>query len=559
MVLIWMSRPTKRAGSTKVQFRDRVPADVLRIARGRKIMLALPLALTGDGTIQVQTTLGDRVAISLRTSDRALAIARHASAAAQLEKAYEAFRNGPVALTHKQRIALAGVLYRSLVAALEDDPVSASFWGIVTEVCESILDGSRPSLIIETFPGEAQYRQLEKHVGPFIDAILLREGVIPSDDDRWPLLKAFAEALKDASRKLSRNAEGDYSPDPAATRFPPWEGAKPSPVPSHSEGLTLDNLLARWQREDQKSASSVRSWRHHVTDFKDYLKHNDARLVTRSNVIAWKDSLVDRGLSAKTINSGYLASIRTLYRLAKRNDLIDSDPTEGVRVAGKRRAGTSRLPYEDAEVTAILIKADAQASHALRWVPWLIAMTGARVGEITQLWGSRVKDVDGFTVIRIAPAEDGGSLKNEGSERDVPLHPAIIERGFLDFVASRGEGPLFYGGKRSSPRPRKAESANHASKGTNNRLREWVRELGFKDPRKAPNHAFRHWFKSKCSELGVQDSVADAIQGHSDQSAAAVYRKISLATMFEAICKLPAPPLSSTAQSSNTSAEEDDQ
>lgn len=557
MVFIRMARPTKRAGSTKIQFRERVPADVLRIARGRKIMFALPAALTGDDAIQVQATVGDRVAISLKTSDKALAIARHAAAVAQFKKACEAFRIGPVGLTNKQHHALAGVLYHSLSEHLEDDPVSATFWSIVTEVCESILSGSRPSLTIETFPGEAQYQQLERYVGPFLDPILLREGVIPSADDRLPLLKAFAQALIDASKKLSRNAAGDYSPDCSANRFPAWEGVKPKTTPSPSNSLTFDSLLDRWQKEDNKSASAIRSFAKHVSDFKEHLQHNDARLVTRADVISWKDRLVERNLKAKTINAGYLASIRTLYRFAKRNDLTDNDPTEGIGVAAKQRAGTGRLPYEDAEVSAILMKADTETSPYLRWLPWLTALTGARVGEITQLWGSRVREVDGLAVIQIAPAEDDGSLKNAGSERDVPLHPAIVARGFLDFVSSRGKGPLFYGGRKSAPRPRKGMSAHHASKGVNNRLAKWIRAQGFKNPRKAPNHAFRHWFKTKCSELGVQDSVADAIQGHAAKGAAAGYRKIALTTMYEAICKLPAPPFKEPSQVSGTSEDGD--
>src|SRR5690606_22292015 len=98
------------------------------------------------------------------------------------------------------------------------------------------------------------------------------------------------------------------------------------------------------------------------------------------------------------------------------------------------------------------------------------ATTGARIGELAQLWGSRIKEIDGIPAMVLAPAEDGGSLKNEGSERTVPLHPALIEQGFLDFVKARGTGPLFY--RKSSGKPAK----KHASKGVTNRLAGWVRE-----------------------------------------------------------------------------------
>ena len=43
--------------------------------------------------------------------------------------------------------------------------------------------------------------------------------------------------------------------------------------------------------------------------------------------------------------------------------------------------------------------------------------------------------------IKILP--EAGSLKTLGSEPVVPLHPAVIEAGFLQFVPKLPSGPLF--------------------------------------------------------------------------------------------------------------------
>jgi integrase len=65
---------------------------------------------------------------------------------------------------------------------------------------------------------------------------------------------------------------------------------------------------------------------------------------------------------------------------------------------------------------------------------------------------------------------------------------------------------------------------------------------GFSRSKKDPSHALRHWFKSKCLALGVQDSVVDAIQGHTLKGgAAATYRHISIAMMGDAINRIPVP------------------
>lgn len=539
-MVLFMARPTKRSGSSKHQFRRRVPADVLRSARGKSIAFSLPKSHTGDERILVRVKVGTEVLLSLRTEEPSLVKLRHSAAAEQFERALAAYREGPRSLTHKQCHALAGILYRDLAAGFEDEPVSADWWRIVGEVAQRVLTPPQP-LMIERFPGEAQLVELEKHVGPWLDAVLTREGVIAADEDRPKLLRSFAEALILAANKLKKNAEGDYSPDPAAARFPAWEGVT-AKAPPPSPSLTFDNLLTKWEKESPKSASSLVSFRGHVAAFKAHLGHNDALRVSRADVIKWKDALIEKGLSAKTINGSYLASIRTLYRLAKRNDLITADPTEDIRVPHKRRAGKGRLHYEDAEVAAILALSDDETEPRLHWIPWLLALTGARVGEIAQLWGKHVKVIDGISAISITPTDDGGTLKTASSERDVPLHPALIERGFLTFVREHGTGPLFYGGKGAKPRPRKEGQVRHASKGPTNRLREWVRDNGFNDERKAPAHAFRHWFKTKCARLGILNSVANAIQGHvGGDGEADTYRHIDLAMKAEAIRKIAVP------------------
>ena len=67
-----------------------------------------------------------------------------------------------------------------------------------------------------------------------------------------------------------------------------------------------------------------------------------------------------------------------------------------------------------AAVTAINNPDDA----ARRWVPWLLAYTGARPQDITQLRGKDVQAVDGIWTINITP--EAGTVKNAQARR-VPL------------------------------------------------------------------------------------------------------------------------------------------
>jgi integrase len=312
-----------------------------------------------------------------------------------------------------------------------------------------------------------------------------------------------------------------------------------APPPDEQTPLTFESLWIRWEREAKPAPSTISTWWGYVTQFQRHLGHDDPRRVTPDDVVAWEDALLARGLTS--VRDGHLAAVKTLFNYGVRNRLLKRNPAQGLTTARKTQAGKRRLPYDDDEVARLLSLADRETRPSRRWLPWLTVLSGARVGEVAQLWGNRVVEIEGIPVMKIAPAPDGGTIKNVGSERDVPIHPAIIERGFLDFVESRVAGPLFYTGRKMK-REAGGRPPKHASKGVANHLASWIREQGFCDPRKDPSHALRHWFKSKCLALGVQDSVVDAIQGHTLKGgAAATYRHISLRTMADAINQIPAP------------------
>ncbi|MDR9811916.1 tyrosine-type recombinase/integrase [Rhizobium hidalgonense] len=269
--------------------------------------------------------------------------------------------------------------------------------------------------------------------------------------------------------------------------------------------------------------------------------HDDPHRVERVDAQRWKDSLVAEGL--KKVSTTYLATLNTLYRFGLSNGEttgISVNPFDGVKAPQKATAGTKRLSFTRAEVALILNAARKERLPHLRWIPWLQAQTGARVAEVAQLWGSMVVTDDaGHPCLHITVAPDGGSLKNEGSERTVPLHPEIIADGFLEFVKSRGKGPLFYGGSKGKAANRLRDDQKHPSKGVSNRVGAWVRGLGIEDPRKGPTHSFRYWFKSELPRRSGCDSrLVDAIQGHTAESDAAAYYHAETPEMLEAISKL---------------------
>ena len=171
MGVLRMARPARRAGTSNLQFKKRVPADVAKKAKGQRF------AFTLDDGIVVHASIGDVVYFSLRTADTNIAKVRHSRAATQLDQICEAVRRGPQPLTKKQRVALAGVLYRAFAENLEDDPGSPELWAEMTAANEAAMAGEYPlnALRIPPLPPEAARKAaLEQRFGAFVDALLQR-------------------------------------------------------------------------------------------------------------------------------------------------------------------------------------------------------------------------------------------------------------------------------------------------------------------------------------------------------------------------------------------------
>ncbi len=325
------------------------------------------------------------------------------------------------------------------------------------------------------------------------------------------------------------------------------EASAPIPVSSTPvlAPVSLDALFDKWKAEGrQKSASTLSTWRGIIKSLKATFpgKADDAGSLTPEDMIKWKDHLNAVGLTAKTINAGYLACARTLFNYGVSNRLIASNPGIGVKVStGKRglNGPKTRFGYTNADVGKLLALAKKETSPALRWLPWLAAQTGSRIGEVAQLWGSFVKKDEGIWYLDIQPAPDAGTIKEDVSARKVPIHQQLIEDGFVDFVKSKGDGPLFY--KKSSGDPEK----KHASKGVSNRVAAWVRKNGFTDKRIDPNHGLRHWFKTHASStaVGLEDRMVDTLQGHAHATEAGGYFEPELSEKLEALNRIKLPPV----------------
>lgn len=192
---------------------------------------------------------------------------------------------------------------------------------------------------------------------------------------------ALQASLSDAEHgPEGRESQHSASHIPAFASIPVSTAAALHPV-------SLDALFDKWKAETRPSASTLSTWGGHIRALKKAFpeKAEDAGSLTPEDMIKWKDDLVAARKSAKTINDSYPAAIRTVFNYGVTNRLVKENPGIGVKAAAGKKAGTSKQPYTNAEVTELLELAREETNPAQRWLPWLAAQTGSRIGEVAQL------------------------------------------------------------------------------------------------------------------------------------------------------------------------------
>jgi len=302
----------------------------------------------------------------------------------------------------------------------------------------------------------------------------------------------------------------------------------------------LMELFDGYVRERQPAPSTIKRWRPVIAHLTGHLGHDDGGRVCADDIIRWKEALADQGVSGRTIREVYLTVSKVVFAWAVENRKLDTNPAAGVSVRVPKRVRSRGASFTSVEARTILLASLSHdqgriaAEHALarRWIPWLCAYSGARVGEITQMRGTDIASIDGVWAMRITP--EAGTTKS-GQARIVPLHSHLLEQGVLKIAQGAGERPIFY----DPARGRGGSAGNAHSKKVGERLAAWVREIGVDDPNVQPNHGWRHLFKTLARRAGIEPEVRDALQGHAPRSVGESYGEWPIDVLLRSIELLP--------------------
>jgi hypothetical protein len=317
-----------------------------------------------------------------------------------------------------------------------------------------------------------------------------------------------------------------------------------SPEPKNQRGVTAQavmlntSVVDRWATERKPKAKTIDAHRAVANWFYDRAGSLPVAEIQRSQVIEFKDKLLSEGQSGQNVNTK-LSRLRTLFEWACDNDLMASNPARGITVKGAAGSPNKRLPFDLADLQAIVgspVFKDGQRpaggrGEAAFWLPVLSLYTAGRREELGQL---RPSDIERLTYsdaagksqehwfIRITETDDDDEqatqLKNEASERLVPVHPELERLGFIayvDAVREQGHPRLF-------PLLRPG-----AYDGLTGKWGEWFsryrREVCGITNRRKVFHSFRHAWKDIARHCMIEEGIQRQIMGHSGDDVADDY------------------------------------
>jgi integrase len=456
-------------------------------------------------------------------------------------------------LTRRQALALAGEWYLWFVKRHEDDPGDPEGWEVLQEDFRDEVLQCAPPWFQNDDSRDPDWRwaqdpDVREHIRPFVAdkaqtaQFLASKGLALTDEGRDLFLDAVGDEFVPAIQLLIRRANNDYTQDTRPERYPKF--VQGSSAASQVEGPTLLGLFEGWTKAGAPRPSTINRWRAVFLDLQSHFVNRNAGSITQDDARAWKDRLITKERSAKTVSDIWLVAARTVFGWALKERLIPANPFVGVTVKVPRKKRLRETDAFTADEARTILKAALGITNphtpfaaARRWVPWLCAYTGARVGEITQLRGIDVMERDGIHALRLTP--DAGTIKS-GATRMVPAHEHLVAQGFIKFVKSRGDGPLFYNPE-NAPKavidptnPRRPRAVK-----TRERLAAWVRSIGIDDRSVRPNHGWRHTFKQVADRHDISERVSDEITGHAPLTVGRGYGRPTLSDMAIALKKFP--------------------
>lgn len=242
-------------------------------------------------------------------------------------------------------------------------------------------------------------------------------------------------------------------------------------------------------------------------------------MITKDLCRAYRDELRNTRKLALVTVSKWVSIFSAIFRWAIRQDYVpDSykNPMDGLPPSAKRAKAeaTSHRDYTDAELLAVfgsdLFRAQRDERPDRYWALLICLFSGCRREEPSQMNLSAVIEMDGIPCFYFAAEDEDQSLKTDCSKRTVPIHSALIQLGFLEYV----QGLRKAGHTRLFPTLKKNKSTFADAAG------KWyarlIKTVGL-GGKGLVQHGLRHTFITRLADAGVSERIRQILVGHAAQ------------------------------------------
>lgn len=403
------------------------------------------------------------------------------------------------------------------------------------------IDDRLVAMLRNGLAGKLPDDALETLVGRNIERFRLMGNTtaIKGTDEWRSVARALCMSELEALARVAERDEGDFSgkpEDPVLAEAVEVDEVAADVSEAEFNNLSFEAVIQEKERltaiglgGQVKSASTLEKYRNAVHDFEHFRRSKKIATVTLEEGEAWRNAMLEAGkLSRKTI-ADKLAVIRAILGWGQdqcRGRLFPMHPKgtpfDHIDMPVAEQKDSADRTYTLEQARAVLRAARARTDKPnFRWIPWLLAYTGMRVGEALQLERADLIELEGHHFLHVRVGK-GRTVKTKKA-RKIPIHQVLVVEGFIEFVKSRPAGKLFPGTFQDQ------------------RIREWLHDgplKGLKDV-PPPNHAFRHLFEDALTS-GVSERAAHYITGRSSGSSADDYggsdlRLIELAAQMEKV------------------------
>lgn len=238
--------------------------------------------------------------------------------------------------------------------------------------------------------------------------------------------------------------------------------------------------------------------------------------IDRQDIKRFKQDMIDEGKVPHTVN-GHIGRLQALFEFALKNKYIQGDnPADGLHIPHSKKVITARDKFYDADLQAIY-NWDNYQTLAITpdyfWGPLVCLFSGMRIEECTSLEVSNIKTDDGVLIMHIKDA------KTPNGVRFVPIHPALLKLGFMDYVQevkNLGKERLFW--YLSEGATGKLVNHNGTKKNLSRRFSSYLKKIGIKEDDNC-FHSLRHTTITRLVARNVNNSTIYKLCGHkSDNS-----------------------------------------